>query len=437
LSMENLAVSLANDKKLDEAEALHRQALAIRERYLPSEQAAVALDQRSLAEVLWQKQNYPEAEELYSRSIENFQKLFGPDDLRTRSTIEDPALLLTQKKDVAAAERLRRQLLAQEETHSRGAIPLTDAIEHLANLLSLKNDSAECISLLRRSLSIKDKEFGPTHPSLAKTLANLGWHLWKTKELKEAEVHTRRALALGEHGGVEAIEFVIVTLHNLGMILQEQGDFANAEPLVWRALTLAEKLHKDDEVSCIPYLDTLAALRRSQGDAKGAESLLRQVLSMKEKGLKPNNPALAMTLSNLAVTLQDQGNNEEAEKLLRHALGIYDSVGGNDVAIGSTLYNLATLLFFKGRYGESEPFFRRALSIREKIREADHVEIGQMLSMLAKVLECTGDLTGAGILLGRAYNIFVKSLGETHPTTSDVKARLNALMMTLAPIHAQ
>jgi hypothetical protein len=28
------------------------------------------------------------------------------------------------------------------------------------------------------------------------------------------------------------------------------------------------------------------------------------------------------------------------------------------------------------------------------------------LSMLAKVLECTGDLTGAGILLGRAYNIF-------------------------------
>jgi hypothetical protein len=35
--------------------------------------------------------------------------------------------------------------------------------------------------------------------------------------------------------------------------------------------------------------------------------------------------------------------------------------------------------------------------------------------------------------MGRAYNIAAKTLGERHPTTLDMKATLNGLMMKLAP----
>jgi hypothetical protein len=42
-------------------------------------------------------------------------------------------------------------------------------------------------------------------------------------------------------------------------------------------------------------------------------------------------------------------------------------------------------------------------------------------------------LSGASLLMSRAYNIAAKSLGETHPTTIDMKTALNGMMMKSAP----
>jgi hypothetical protein len=55
------------------------------------------------------------------------------------------------------------------------------------------------------------------------------------------------------------------------------------------------------------------------------------------------------------------------------------------------------------------------------------------MGMLAKLLHATGDITGARLLMGRAYNIAAKSLGEKHPTTLDMKTTLNDLMKLAPP----
>jgi hypothetical protein len=57
------------------------------------------------------------------------------------------------------------------------------------------------------------------------------------------------------------------------------------------------------------------------------------------------------------------------------------------------------------------------------------------MGMLAKLLQATGNFSGAQLLMSRAFNIAAKTLGENHPTTIDMKITLNGLMMKGLPAN--
>ena len=113
---------------------------------------------------------------------------------------------------------------------------------------------------------------------------------------------------------------------------------------------------------------------------------------------------------------------------------IYRSaLGTEDRAVGSTSFHLARLLHKKGRFEEAEPLYRNALAVYEKSCGPEHSETANVMGMLAVLVEINGDPSGAKLLLGRAYNIAAKALGESHPTTLKMKTRLNALMLRSEP----
>ena len=55
------------------------------------------------------------------------------------------------------------------------------------------------------------------------------------------------------------------------------------------------------------------------------------------------------------------------------------------------------------------------------------------MGMLAKLLQAKGDFDGARLLMGRAYDLAAKNLGESHAITVDMRAALNGLMMNFSP----
>jgi hypothetical protein len=73
--------------------------------------------------------------------------------------------------------------------------------------------------------------------------------------------------------------------------------------------------------------------------------------------------------------------------------------------------------------------YRRALAIAEKTWGPEHAETASTMGMLAKLLHARADIAGARLLMSRAYNLATKTLGDKHPTTVDMKATLNGLMM--------
>lgn len=246
----------------------------------------------------------------------------------------------------------------------------------------------------------------------------------------------RRTLAMVERTGTKISEaFVISTLCNFQKLLTETGNLADAEPLAWRALTRTEKLHGADHPEYGYRMESLAWLRYAQGDFQGAELLLREALSIRERTSKPNHPGVALTMVDLAIAASRTSSAGDAEALARRTLLVcQDVLGSQHPSVGLALLSLARILQRKDRFEEAEPFCRRALSILEKSGEAESLKTANTIHMLAKSREAIGDLRGARLLLGRAYDIAGSTVGRSYHSTKRMERQLNRLMiLTMTP----
>src|SRR5206468_1071647 len=84
--------------------------------------------------------------------------------------------------------------------------------------------------LMRRSLSIDEKSYGPEHPDVATSLSNFAQLLLSTKRLEEAEPLMRRALAIDEKSYGPEHPNVARDLNNLAALLKDTNRLEEAEP---------------------------------------------------------------------------------------------------------------------------------------------------------------------------------------------------------------
>ena len=297
---------------------------------------------------------------------------------------------------------------------------------------------SEAEPLLRRALAIDEQSFGPNHPNVATSLANLANVLHKANRLSEAEPLLRRALTIAEksdvpHSGVATV------LNNLGSLLQSTGQLGEAEMLLRRALTINEGIYGPNCPQVAMGLSNLATLLQNTNRLEEAEPLLRRALKIEEESYGPNHPNVAITVSNLALLLKATKRFPEAEPLFRRVVAIDEqSFGPDHYQVATGLNNLASLLHATKRFEEAEPLARRALAIDEGSFGPDHANVARDLNNLAQFLNAANRRLDAEPLLRRAVDIYIGSLGANHP---DVATALNnlasGLLVTGRPEEAE
>ena len=97
---------------LEAAERHLRDALAIRERYLPSDHPLIGESLNNLAVVLDDQGKKEEAASMYRRAITNMESTFGPDSDQVSGLLSNLALVLTSIGQNVEAEALYRRALA-------------------------------------------------------------------------------------------------------------------------------------------------------------------------------------------------------------------------------------------------------------------------------------------------------------------------------------
>jgi len=204
--------------RLDTAEDLAKRSLAVRQKMLPSGDAAIGRSLATLGAVHMSKGQLDQAEKAIAGGLAILESSEGPDTLATARARSDYAQVLFWKGQSVKAEAIERQAYetyrkvlgpenAQAAMHLRNLGVLLDEIDrvdeaekayrdsqailirqlgpdhvnlaysylNLASLLSLRRGNAiEAEELYKKTLAIRKKQLGPTHPTVGQALQLTG-----------------------------------------------------------------------------------------------------------------------------------------------------------------------------------------------------------------------------------------------------------------------
>jgi serine/threonine protein kinase/Tfp pilus assembly protein PilF len=400
------------------AEAMHRQALALRIKLLGSEHPDVARSLNNLAGALWHRGKLVEAETMFRQALAMHKKLQGNVHPDVASSLNSLAGVVREEGKLPEAETLFRQALAMQTNLPGSESPnLANILNNLANTLQDEGKPVEAESILRQGLAMQKKLLGSEHPDVANSLNNLALLLQAQGKLAEAESLMRQALAMrkkllgGEHPDVAS------SLSGLAQVLWAEGKLAEAEPLYREALAMRRSLLGAEHPHVARSLSGLANVLYAQGKFVEAETFYRQALALRQKLLGAEHPEVARSLVGVANAMAAQGKLAEAQTLYRQALAIYTKALGSDhPEVAGTLNNLAALLQQdEGKLAEAETLYRQVLSLLKKRLGGQHPDVARTLSNLGSVLQAQGKLAEAESVFREVLAMRRKLLGNEHP----------------------
>ena len=170
-SLNGLAEVYRAQGKYEDAERLHRRALAIRESTLGPGHPDLAQSLNGLAEVFKAQGKFAEAESFRNRALAIEQQVAA----RVRLWQSDMLAGGTayQQGNYAEAEKRLAAGLEVAEGFGPQAPRLATNLDNLAELFRVQGRYADAEPLQKRALAIREKALGAEHPDVAQSLNNL------------------------------------------------------------------------------------------------------------------------------------------------------------------------------------------------------------------------------------------------------------------------
>lgn len=387
--------------------------------------------------LLWAAGDLRRARMHMERALEIRQRVLGPDDHRTITSLSGLGSLLQAQGDLAGAQSALELALAKAQAtlgtdHPDTAVILTN----LAWTLRFQGDLAGARGLLERALAVSERTLGPDHFDTVACLDGLGMLLREQGDLPSARVHWERAMFVLEAALGSEHPRTLAAINNVGLLLREQGELALARQYLEHALTVSEETLGPDHPDTAAALDNMGTLLQAEGDLEGARRHIERALAIRERTLGSDNPATGTSYTNLGMLLRELGNLEGARPHLEQALIVSQRIlGPYDPQTAASYNNLGTLLLQLGDLYGAQPHLERALAIREQGLGADHPETATSLSNVAALHVAYGDLHGARAYVERALEIREEVLGREHPLTAASSHELGRLLRGLGDLE--
>jgi serine/threonine protein kinase/tetratricopeptide (TPR) repeat protein len=244
--------------------------------------------------------NYAKAEAIHRDALALRKQRWGPIHPKVAESYNDLGVVLLHRGDLSGAERLIRQALALRSRSGTNGLSVAESLDALGVLLRESHDLEQARRMHDRALTIRTNLLGAEHIKVAASLNNLAWVLHDQGDLSGAERLQQEALRqwkklLGpEHPNVG------FALHNLGELRREQGRFEEAEEMQRQALLLETRALGKDHPEVAKSQFGLALALQGRGDAQGAEKLRVEALASLRKTLGEDHPLVALALGGLA-----------------------------------------------------------------------------------------------------------------------------------------
>ncbi|KAH7009072.1 P-loop containing nucleoside triphosphate hydrolase protein [Microdochium trichocladiopsis] len=248
-----------------------------------------------------------EAEKMYLRALDGYEKALGPDHTSTLDTVNNLGILYLRQGKLSEAEKMYlRALDGYEKALGPDHTSTLDTVNNLGILYWRQGKLGEAEKMYLRALDGKEKALGPEHTSTLHTVNNLGNLYSDQGKLDEAEKMYLRALDGKEKALGPEHTSTLHTVNNLGILYSDQGKLSEAEKMYLRALDGYERAVGLDKVTtyrpAINTLSNLGSLRSKQGNVGQARQYYQRAYDGLDQLLGPLHPAVQSARHTLELT---------------------------------------------------------------------------------------------------------------------------------------
>ena len=255
-----------------QSEALHRQALSIREQVGGSLHPTTAESLNSLAMLSRLKDNYEQAEEFHLRALTIREETLGPHHPATAESLNNLGVLYRNQGKYTQAEPLLQRALSirQQSLGSEHTTTLITVI-NLAKLYLEQGEYERPEQLLKQSLAAFERGQDSGHPLISQNLNLLARLAYEQGKYEQAEVFWKRAIVIIENTLGPEHPAITESLDSLAELFFVQGRYAQAQSLCQRALSICENTFGTEHPDAVSYRKHLTRIiskrEEEQGDA--------------------------------------------------------------------------------------------------------------------------------------------------------------------------
>lgn len=226
----------------------------------------------NLAIVYGFQSRFDEMEQYLKEALDQCEDIFGPNDVRTLSLVDDLGTMYREQGRYEKAEfLLRRELLSFEARVGSDHPETMIAQAQLALLCEEQCKYEETEALLERSLNTHERVLGSEHPKTLSLVASLA------------------------------------------AVYDLQGSFAESHPLYVRALEGTERMLGSKHTATLNILENMALSCYAQGKYKKAERMFRDILGVRLSQTH-NIEDIERTRARLAELYEQQGSEKDVLK---------------------------------------------------------------------------------------------------------------------------
>jgi CHAT domain-containing protein/tetratricopeptide (TPR) repeat protein len=306
-----------------ESEALHRRALELATRDLPSDHASLPRYQRNLASTLWDLGRASESRDLLRDALASSRRTLGNTHPEVVWVINDLANSEVDFGDYAAARRLYEEALAAlEERFGPASLSAATILHNLALFHATLGDSVEATRRMDEALKIWQRVLGPSHPYVGRALDSMAEVLSDQNRTAEARALFERALRIRENAHGTAHRDVAETLTKLAIQLKHLGEVKEADQVLSRAMTIWAHDESSVQAGYDGYgaaLTLAGELQIARGNFSGARRSFERALERGVALVGPTHPATGAARIGLASAMQGLNLRSQALRLALEA----------------------------------------------------------------------------------------------------------------------